>query len=207
LIHQRAIKKDIQAEKADWAAGNYFKAGADVADAVTLALGPMEAVPDTPSTAYLTEFEKNGVFEEVTHLLAGFIYGMTKENHLTELQACWTGGVELEHGILKSISDFKQGGWNPITQGVLQLLIVALQLPQELHTCTHMSDDLSAIEDWGKQFTEVSSIVPKVTKHFLVHKKAILADVSDLKADMAAEEYCKAGTEAADIATILLPIA
>ena len=42
LLHQHAIKKDIAAEKADWAAKNYFKAGADIADAVTLAVGPIE---------------------------------------------------------------------------------------------------------------------------------------------------------------------
>lgn len=42
LIHQKAIKKDIASEKADWSAGSYFKAGADIADAVTLAVGPVE---------------------------------------------------------------------------------------------------------------------------------------------------------------------
>jgi len=42
LIHQKAIKKDIAAEKADWASQNYFKAGSDIADAVTLAVGPVE---------------------------------------------------------------------------------------------------------------------------------------------------------------------
>lgn len=42
LIHQKQIKKDIAAEKADWTAKNYFKAGADIADAVTLAVGPVE---------------------------------------------------------------------------------------------------------------------------------------------------------------------
>jgi hypothetical protein len=42
LLHQKAIKTDISTEKSDWAAKNYFKAGADIADAVTLALGPIE---------------------------------------------------------------------------------------------------------------------------------------------------------------------
>ena len=207
LVHQRAIKKDIQAEKADWASGNFFKAGADIADAVTLALGPMDVTPPTPSTEYLTEFEKNGILHEVTHILAGFIYGMTQENHLTELEACYTGGTDLEHEVLKSISDFKHGGWDHITQGALQLAIVALQLPEELHTCEGMGDDLTEIETWAKGFTHVSTLVPELTKHFLIHKKAIFADIGTLKTDMAAEEYFQVGVEAADIATILLPIA
>ena len=46
LLHQKAIKKDIASEKADWAAKNYFKAGADIADAVTLAVGPIESEED-----------------------------------------------------------------------------------------------------------------------------------------------------------------
>ena len=41
LQHYKVIKADISHEKADWAAGNYFKAGADMADIVTLAFGPM----------------------------------------------------------------------------------------------------------------------------------------------------------------------
>ena len=42
----KAIKKDIAAEKADWAAKNFFKAGEDIADAVTLAVGPIESAED-----------------------------------------------------------------------------------------------------------------------------------------------------------------
>lgn len=41
ITHWKVIKADISHEKADWAAGNYFKAGADMADIVTLAFGPM----------------------------------------------------------------------------------------------------------------------------------------------------------------------
>ena len=42
LLHEKAVKKDISAWKADWAADNYFKAGADIADAVTLMIGPIK---------------------------------------------------------------------------------------------------------------------------------------------------------------------
>jgi len=46
LIHQKAIKKDIASEKADWSAKKYFKAGNDIADAITLAVGPIEKEED-----------------------------------------------------------------------------------------------------------------------------------------------------------------
>ena len=200
------IKKDIAAEKADWSAGNYFKAGADIADAVTLALGPMSETPKQPNRAYLADFEKNGIVHEVTHILAGFIYGITENNHLTELEACYSGGHEMEQEIVKAVHDFKHGGWDSITQGVLELLIVALQLPQELHTCKSMSDDLTAIQTWAQGFTDIKSLVPAVTKHFLFHKAEIEADIGVLKTDMSSQEYFQVGVEAADIVTILLPI-
>ena len=90
LIHKKAIKKDIAMEKADWSAGNYFKAGADIADAVTLALGPMNEAPaKIPNREYLTSAAIPGGF--INKVLAGFIYGMTEANHLTEIEACYEG--------------------------------------------------------------------------------------------------------------------
>ena len=86
LIHQKAIKKDIAAEKADWAAGNHFKAGADIADAVTLALGPMNQAPSTVPTRYGVDSPIPGGY--INKVLAGFIYGMVGANHLTEIEAC-----------------------------------------------------------------------------------------------------------------------
>ena len=208
LIHQRAIKKDIAAEKADWAAGNSFKAGADIADAVTLALGPMSQAPSSASTRYAMTSPIPGGY--INKLLAGFIYGMVGENHLTEIEACGadvrTNAPEVEHELLAAIGDFKHGGWNGITQGVLEILLVALQLVDVLGTCKHMQDDIAAIEAWAKGFTDVHSLIPSVTKHFLLHRKAIEADITDLKADAAAQEWFKTGQEAAEIVTILLPI-
>ena len=43
LKNKTAIQKDMAAKKTDWAAGNYFNAGIDFADAITLAVGPVPA--------------------------------------------------------------------------------------------------------------------------------------------------------------------
>lgn len=42
LAHHEEATKDIEQEKSDWAAGNDFDAGKDMADLVTLLLGPIE---------------------------------------------------------------------------------------------------------------------------------------------------------------------
>ncbi len=49
LFHKNEIKADIGALVADWDAQLFFKSGVDLADTLTLAIGPIEA-------AYLTAF-------------------------------------------------------------------------------------------------------------------------------------------------------
>ena len=41
LFHGVQIKADITKEESDWAANKYFDAGKDIADALTIAVGPM----------------------------------------------------------------------------------------------------------------------------------------------------------------------
>lgn len=69
-----------------------------------------------------------------------------------------------------------------------------------------MSDDISTIEAWAKNFADVKSLAPTLTKHFLLHKKAIEADIATLKTDANDQEWFATGEEIADIVTILLPM-
>jgi hypothetical protein len=45
LLHRKAIKEDIASFKSDWATQDYFKAGINVADLLTLAIGPIDDTP------------------------------------------------------------------------------------------------------------------------------------------------------------------
>jgi len=55
--------------------------------------------------------------------------------------------------------------------------------------CTKMGDDITAIEQWAKIFTNKTQLVATASKHFLLHKKKITADIADAKADWAAKSY------------------
>lgn len=141
---------------------------------------------------------------EVNHILAGFLYGMTEENHLTELEACYAGGSEIEHELMTAIGDFKAGGWNNITQGVLEIVTLALQVPQELHTCESMQDDLGAIKEWAAIFTNKGKLISHVTKHYLTHKKQVTADIKELKSDFSGELFFQTGEDVATIVNLLV---
>lgn len=140
----------------------------------------------------------------INHILAGFIYGMTTQNHLTEIESCYTGSVEMEQELMTAIGDFKAGGWNYITQGVLELLLVGLQMPQELNTCENMQDDLSAIASWADVFTSKTKLISTVTKHYLLHKRAVTTDIATLKSDYATGAYFLVGQDLATLSNVLL---
>ena len=94
---------------------NYVQAGNDFADISVDLIG-------TPPSGLvqghvLPDFDCD--VHCINHLLAGFIFGMTTENKLTEIEACYQGGAEMEKELTTAIADFKAGGWNYITQGAL----------------------------------------------------------------------------------------
>ena len=207
IMHRKVIKADISHEKADWAAGSFFKAGADMADVVTLAMGPMNEAPASPLSYYQTVSVPGGYINKV---LAGFLYGMTKDNNLSEIESCVSmveaDAPEMKQELVAAINDFKFGGWDHIVQGVLELLLVGLQVPQVLHVCKNIQDDVSAIETWAENFTDLKKLSATLTKHYLFHKKQVDADIATLKADASAQQWFATGEEAATIVTTLLPI-
>lgn len=190
-LHRKAIKADIAAVKADWALGEFYQAGVVAADLVTIAVGPV-VVPTTVGFSAMA----------VPDFVAGFIYGMTGDNDLTEIEACWQGSEEMYGEVEKAIADFKKGGWDNITQGCLELSLALLQFPQALNTCEGMDDDIAAIEAWGQIFTDPAKLTADVTKRWLLHKKAIKADAALTEADWKTGNYFQAGVDAAALMTL-----
>jgi len=67
-----------------------------------------------------------------------------------------------------------------------------------------MGDDVTAIEKWAAVFKHPKDLIPSATKHYLMHKKAITADIAAVKADWAANSFFATGKAAADLITILV---
>lgn len=55
---------------------------------------------------------ENGKITAGADFVAGFMYGMTTDNKLTEIEACYAGGPLMFDEIEAGIADIKQGGWN-----------------------------------------------------------------------------------------------
>jgi hypothetical protein len=138
------------------------------------------------------------------HFLGGFLYGMTAENHLQEIEACYSGAEIMYPEIEFALAELAKGGWDNEVQAILEFGIVVLQVPQALHTCENMGDDLAAIGEWAQIFLNPKELTATVTKHYALHRKAIQADIAADKAHWAAEEWWQAGIVSADLMTLAI---
>ena len=145
---------------------------------------------------------QNGAATAAADFLAGFVYGMTGDNHLTEIEACFQGGSVMSSEIEAGIADIKKGGWDNDTQAALQFGLAALQIPQALNTCENMDEDIAAIEQWAQIFTDPAKLSATLAKHYAFHKKEIEADVKTLETDWDAKSYFQAGDDLAALMTL-----
>lgn len=139
LLHKKGVKADIAEMKEEWASDLFFKAGVTAADIVVKTVGPIKPVvnPLKLDPMALPDF------------VAGFIYGMTGDNDLVEIEACFQANQEMYEFLNLAIGDLKKGGWDNDTQAALEFGLVALMFPQALSTCKGMDDDIAAIEEWA----------------------------------------------------------
>jgi len=75
----------------------------------------------------------------VPDFVAGFIYGMTGDNNLTEIEACFQGGEQLVTDAQTAISDFTSGNF---FKGIKDAGTVWNEVGSSMTTCKGMDDDI-----------------------------------------------------------------
>merc|ERR1712038_102069 len=142
-LHHKAIQTDIAALEADWDAGLFFKSGVDLADLLTLGIGPIvvtEEVVNLPPVNLVPDFT------------AGLIYGFTGNNHLDDLQGCMEDISPLEEDAENFISHLTHG---KIIEAIQDVGDVIWMLPDAVEGCDNadVNEDIQAIEEWATIFT------------------------------------------------------
>ena len=107
--------------------------------------------------------------------VAGFIYGMTGDNHLTEIEACYNGGEQIVKDTETAFADFNAGHY---FAGLKEAGTVWNEVSSSLTTCKGMEDDIAAIELWAQIFTEPTKLSKTVAKNWLLHGSKIKADIA-----------------------------
>ena len=194
IFHKSEIMGDINTIKTDWSGAEYYQAGKATADLLTVAIGPIEV----PSE------EVVGLdIMMLPDLAAGFVYGMVGDNHLEEIEACYSGVSPLWTYLDASLKDLEAFH---IFAAIKQFEKFVFNFQTDMAPCMHgaMHDDLSAIEQWATIFTTPETLVANATKHFLLHKKRITGDIATIKTDWSADKYFDTGVQAADLITTLV---
>jgi len=130
----------------------------------------------------------------VPDFVAGFIYGMTGDNHLTEIEACYQGGSQIVTDSQTAIGDFEAGDY---FKGIMDAGKAWNEVGSAMTTCQGMDDDITAIEAWAQIFTEPEKLSKTVAKRWLFHGSKIKADIAKEEADWSAGDYFDAGIDTA----------
>ena len=136
--------------------------------------------------------------ESVPQFIAGFMYGMTGYNHLTEIEACYTGGQQIIIDSQKAWSDATSGDY---FKGIVDAGKAWNEVGSAMTTCQGMDEDIASIEAWAQIFTQPTELSKTVAKHWLLHGNTIKADIADEEADWASGEYFNAGVDTANALT------
>ena len=146
----------------------------------------MEAAPLTFDAMAIPDF------------VAGFIYGMTGDNNLAEIETCMESGENIYSEITKAFTDIENGDY---IQGIMQIGYLITEFPSELSQCQNMDKDINAIEQWATIFTEPVQLAETVAKNFFLHNAEIVQDISFCEGDWDEGRYFDSGNDFAAMLT------
>ena len=137
--------------------------------------------------------------KEVEQIVGGLLQGFVNDDHLDSVELCLKDAQTLDEEITEAVTDFTKKDLTDIIKGIQELGVVAGQFSGDLKDCEGMKADAARVEAWAAIFTQPKVLVPTLIKNVLKNYKTIMADVSDISTEMAADDYKKVGMDFADI--------
>ena len=191
IRHHEEIMTDVHTVESDWNQKQYYASGKAAADLLTVAVGPIEAPANNLDLDLLM----------LPELAAGFVYGMVGDNHLTEMETCYAGVTPLYGFLETALTDLEAFH---IFAAIKNLEAFVFHFQEDVAPCKSMGDDVAAIEAWAQIFKQPTSLATTVAKHYMLHKRAVKADIAAVRADWANKSYFSTGKDAADLVTVLI---
>ena len=140
----------------------------------------------------------------IPDFIAGFIYGMTGDNHLEEIEGCFDAGQDLVTDAQEAVAELKAGH---LISGLGKVGEALEQLESSVDTCQGMDDDIAAIKEWAVIFKDPAKLAKVAGKNWLFHGVEIKKDLAEEQDDWAAGNWFDAGEDTADaLVTLLGPI-
>ena len=191
LLHHKKLTQDISDVKTDWAAQQYYASGKAAADILYTVIGPV------PQPAYTYKMD----WMAGPDLAAGFLYGMVGDSDLVEVKKCYTSTQPLYKDLTAALGDLEHFH---LVKAMKQFEKFVYQFQLDMQPCTHMGDDLAAIEQWAAAFKNFKALITSAARNLLTHRKQVTADIGAIKSDWGDKEFFKVGRDAADLLTELV---
>ena len=134
--------------------------------------------------------------------ISGLLWGLIKDNHLDEIQACLKDAETIVEDVVKVVKDVGEGSWTSAAGDVKDIAHMFPKMFLSSGDCSNMLKDVQAIEKWATRGWLV--LAEDVAKDMLFHRKKIEADVHEIGNDWNAGEYYHSGMATADLLTVSL---
>jgi hypothetical protein len=137
--------------------------------------------------------------DDVINFTAGLFEGLIDKNDLPELQACMTDTTTIGDEVTEAVADFEKGDSSSIILGVEEMIKVSQQFPTAFSDCTTISDDVTAIENYFAQFSDISKASQIIFMNVLKNFSKIGSDIGSLETDFDNADYFQAGEDMASV--------
>jgi len=165
-----------------------------MAKVLELALGP---VPQMLSFLANYQFE----IKSIPDFAGGFMFALLGESDLPEIDACYNGVtplVSIMEDFITNLLDFN------ILAAIEALESFIFHFQLDFQPCTMMSDDMAAVSAYFAQLKDPLSLIPIITKNYLLHQRKISADWADEQLSWSTGDYFQAGEDVGDILVLAL---
>ena len=131
---------------------------------------------------------------DAVEFLRGFTKGLIGEDLGEDLGQCITEGSDLVGDLVTAVSEIEQGGIENIVGGIYQFVTIIKEIPQVFGDCKSISlSALAKLEAFGARFTDLNSLLQKVSMNMLFHGTEILNDFHEAKTYIDTAQYFNAG--------------
>ena len=152
----------------------------------------------TASTVVLGEkaaFNK----DQVLKFVSGLILGAIKENHLTEVQKCFTDIQYVSEEMTTAVQDFAAKDLPSIMDAVQHIGNIFMKLPGDFVDCTSMTNNMARIKAWAAPFANPKEELPAIWANMLKNYVAMVHDLNLMNGKFAKSDIEGAGELAAEI--------
>lgn len=146
-----------------------------------------------------TLVQQNITISDVIHLMAGVMDGIVHEDRLDYLLGCVNGSEAMVDDIESAVSDFSEGGFWGITEGIYEIKqFIFNDLPSTITNCGDMGQDFDKLGNFFDIFSNTTLLVQRVSYNLLWYYSDIMAQVNAAEDAWNAGEFFTCGERVGD---------